>query len=1136
MIRRIFTLMILSLLVMAFLGMTAMAASSPQGAKRVVNPHINKVMQYALPYADENLFSVTSSAKEVGDHALGAANPPASGSPGYRLGGTWYDYQHNGRIPRMVTWGYDATNGFIIHFNWMYMPTSALADRANMYTAWLANSSAQLANVVVQPSGDYAGYVGGDVTRSTAGAGANRAVPYGHNNQGAGYSVQTYWDFSPAFGFFGTTIRVPDAVQCYQVQTGKDYCAIWPSAKYQDVPGQTPVLHIFAQTSMPNAADPQAIYYFRKVGIDNAGTFDSPPKVLDTVFDISQEVCCSYTNGKVALVWIANRCPNLTTCDTCSDNSGNEAVFSVQLDNDIYYKLSSNYGATWSPRVNMTKNRKGVAGYRPYTDLSAMINSAGNLVVCWSGRVWPADPEADGVGYDCRLFAWSEALGFNTTGGDGKQRVNMRTVQNCEWDQTTCNGGAWQMNLSKMQISECNNRLYAIWVQFNDIPNGIEDDCAQRGIDGSDVVGSANGELYLSVCNDLTGLLWDAARDLTTSRTPGCDSANGLGGRCDSDHWPSMAEMGTNYAANVNDSIKLDPSGSYTGGYYLPVQYICDPVSGGIVQSEGTWANADVVWFQLACVPPVETKILVVHPNEIAFPAWTKPSTTKCTTVVIENTGNANFNWTATKAITSGHPAGAFTVTPSSGTLNAGLSNSANLNFCFGNGLVTTEGELVGTVTFTGTFTNTPLVMPIHFFFADTIIFPKFDTIYAGNGAKANVLALTYGNNGNLGNQGKGDVNLDYFNYGDCDVYDPETQTDPYLGNSQVYLYDASMIVCWMDVSANPDTVACNYSMFDHTWLSGGYYPDTWPTTPPAWLKDFSGCGHNVGGAVYFNRDTSLMFEQWLIAPNAASYAANAQFMIEACKISNLSGGTISGLAIGEGIDWDIPSDSGSWNNSGFDIGRKLIYQQGSEFNQDATECQNNNLRYGGIAVLEIKKNTTTQSLWGMYTMDNSTQVYPAGHFVPDSLWKYMQDNTGYTVSDSTDADLHTVATYAWNASLGASDSYTIYSLLVTSKDGNADFLAAVDAGIDFFQHCVPSTCCQQRGDVDNNGVGPDISDLVALVGFMFGGQPYPGCEDAGYKAEADIDGSGTGPDISDLVALVNYMFGGCPSCLVPCP
>ena len=82
-------------------------------------------------------------------------------------------------------------------------------------------------------------------------------------------------------------------------------------------------------------------------------------------------------------------------------------------------------------------------------------------------------------------------------------------------------------------------------------------------------------------------------------------------------------------------------------------------------------------------------------------------------------------------------------------------------------------------------------------------------------------------------------------------------------------------------------------------------------------------------------------------------------------------------------------------------------------------------------------------------------------------------------------------------------------------------------------------SCCLLRGDIDHNGTGPDIADLVYLVTYMFGSGPNPVCEDpagSGYYSEADIDGSGTGPDIADLVALVNYMFGGCPACLVPCP
>ena len=74
----------------------------------------------------------------------------------------------------------------------------------------------------------------------------------------------------------------------------------------------------------------------------------------------------------------------------------------------------------------------------------------------------------------------------------------------------------------------------------------------------------------------------------------------------------------------------------------------------------------------------------------------------------------------------------------------------------------------------------------------------------------------------------------------------------------------------------------------------------------------------------------------------------------------------------------------------------------------------------------------------------------------------------------------------------------------------------------------VPS-CCTIRGDIDHNGTGPDIADLVYLVNYMFNGGPEPPCME-----EADINGDAAGPDIADLVYLVNYMFNGGPP-PVPC-
>ena len=57
-------------------------------------------------------------------------------------------------------------------------------------------------------------------------------------------------------------------------------------------------------------------------------------------------------------------------------------------------------------------------------------------------------------------------------------------------------------------------------------------------------------------------------------------------------------------------------------------------------------------------------------------------------------------------------------------------------------------------------------------------------------------------------------------------------------------------------------------------------------------------------------------------------------------------------------------------------------------------------------------------------------------------------------------------------------------------------------------------------GDIDNDGQGPDISDLVYLVHFMFGFGPPPP-----VLWVADVNGTGGPIDIADLVYLIDYMF-----------
>ncbi|MDF1545428.1 MAG: hypothetical protein P1R58_10030 [bacterium] len=71
-------------------------------------------------------------------------------------------------------------------------------------------------------------------------------------------------------------------------------------------------------------------------------------------------------------------------------------------------------------------------------------------------------------------------------------------------------------------------------------------------------------------------------------------------------------------------------------------------------------------------------------------------------------------------------------------------------------------------------------------------------------------------------------------------------------------------------------------------------------------------------------------------------------------------------------------------------------------------------------------------------------------------------------------------------------------------------------------------TCCNVPGDF-NDDSSVDITDLTAMVDFMFAGGSAAPCPD-----EADVDAS-CGIDISDLTYRVDFMFAGGPAPVCGC-
>ena len=70
--------------------------------------------------------------------------------------------------------------------------------------------------------------------------------------------------------------------------------------------------------------------------------------------------------------------------------------------------------------------------------------------------------------------------------------------------------------------------------------------------------------------------------------------------------------------------------------------------------------------------------------------------------------------------------------------------------------------------------------------------------------------------------------------------------------------------------------------------------------------------------------------------------------------------------------------------------------------------------------------------------------------------------------------------------------------------------------------HCfeIVDCCAGNRGDVNGDGVGPNILDLVRLVDYLFRGFPAPDCQ-----LESDVNGDGMPYNIIDLTFVVDFIF-----------
>ncbi|MCP4567231.1 MAG: hypothetical protein GY841_06600 [FCB group bacterium] len=357
---------------------------------------------------------------------------------------------------------------------------------------------------------------------------------------------------------------------------------------------------------------------------------------------------------------------------------------------------------------------------------------------------------------------------------------------------------------------------------------------------------------------------------------------------------------------------------------------------------------------------------------------------------------------------------------------------------------------------------------------------------------------LIVGNNGNFGKTA--DVwgyTLDYQFDGDCD------------GGAFPYIYDGSPIVSYIDGN---DTLGENAIYGNQTFILVDNLNLSVPTVT---TSDYD--IYETG--TFVTSDSALALEKTWWAPKDAD---TCPFVIQCLRVYSYDGASHSGLAIGEAIDWDIPSDDAAVNVGGYDRNRRLIYVHGTE--SDGSGCVFNVARLGGQALLATFVNDSctidlTAEPFGAYIESNATYVYPNNGFVPGELYSLMR-TPDYNIN-AADEDIHAVMTFVSDYTIVPSDTLYIYSVITSVKDGTA--LPEIQNNVDManawaYEHIF--TCAITCGDIDGSGV-VNISDLIDLMNHII--HDYPLVTD---PSVADVDECGS-INIADAVFLMNYLFKG---------
>ncbi len=456
----------------------------------------------------------------VGDEILPLIQPiPYLGgrSPGEQIGTTTYDYQANG------SWGQrlalDDSNQ--IHVDWMYCGGAYPGNPR--YISWNFRFTDGMWYGDAMASVSISGYTRLDVTRDADINMQRSAITY-HYDAGSGYFSWVDIDGGNGWGAWPNDPKSPentDNIWPY-IAICSNNNIVMATADYP-VPGDH-ILYLNLTTDMGNTWSSIA-------DIDSCGT-------------ICQFVRASHNPGsnKVVFVWT-------------------QAIESIetnwQLNNDVYYMLSTDNGLTWSAPFNITNYTPYSAvtdtATMAYNNVNAIFDNDDNLHIAWGAHTPYVQNDTFYIRLrHAKIFHWDEVS--NTI-----SKINSPSIYYSDpdgwWLDIYERSGSWSTACHEPQlIVDPNGDLYCLWQGQDDTTD-------------YSATGWFNGELYGARSTD-NGATWSNYVNLTNTRSPGAAA-----GACDDEDYM------TAYPFVVNDSVYIT--------------YIEDKDAGCMLW-EGTWTENPV--------------------------------------------------------------------------------------------------------------------------------------------------------------------------------------------------------------------------------------------------------------------------------------------------------------------------------------------------------------------------------------------------------------------------------------------------------------------------------------------------------------------------------------------------------------